>query len=98
MGNVTDPLREYIAKTWDGSMYVNQVPMTLMEIADQIDREHERRMEQCRYETKRAFAKYLRQITAEYEIGRKRKSWLRQMKMQLELEALRLKEAKHEDH
>jgi hypothetical protein len=55
-------------------------------------------MEQCRHETKRAFAKYLRQITAEYERGHKRKSWLSQQKMQLELEALRVKEAKHEDH
>lgn len=42
MSRVTDPLREYIAKTWDGSMYVNQVPMRLLDIADQIDTEHER--------------------------------------------------------
>jgi len=94
---VADPLREYIAKTWDGSMYVNQVPMALMEIADQIDSEHERRMEQCRHETKRAFGKYLRQITGEYERGHKRKSWTAQQRMQLELDVLKYEEAKHED-
>lgn len=91
--HVADLLREYAAWLYDRRTIDEEESMTLHGIADQIDREHERRMEQCRYETRRSFAKYLRQITAEYEIGRKRKSWLRQMKMQLELEALRLKAA-----
>ena len=91
MGKVADTLRGYVDGMHEAGVLSDMDYDILADIADQIDREHERRMEQCRHETKRAFAKYLRQITAEYEIGRKRKSWLRQMKTQLELEALRLK-------
>ena len=81
-----------------GSMYVNQVPMALMEIADQIDREHERRMEQQSYDLRKAFCRYIGGVVDDYKHGHKRKSWLSQQRTQLELEALRVKEAKHEDH
>ena len=70
---VADPLREYIAKTWDGSMYVNQVPMALMEIADQIDSEHERRMEQQSYDLRKAFCRYMGGVLDDYRHGMKRK-------------------------
>ena len=93
---VADPLRERILRLEELG-YQETNPMliqTLEACADRIDREHERRMEQSRHETKRAFAKYIRQITEEYERSHKRKSWLRQQEMQLELDVLRYKEGK----
>ena len=98
MGKVADPLREFadsITDDLDDDTY--WMRDELYWFADQIDREHERRMEQCRHETKRAFAKYLRQITAEYERNHKRKSWLAQRRMQLELYVLRHERRDMED-
>lgn len=98
MGKVADSLREFtdsITDDLDDDTY--WMRDELYRIADQIDREHERRMEQCRHETKRAFAKYLRQIASEYERGHKRKSWLAQQRMRLELDVLKYKEEKDED-
>lgn len=97
-GKVADPLREYTTWLYDRRVIDKEESTELYEIADKIDREHERRIEQCRHETKRAFAKYMRQITAEYERDHKRKSWLAQQRMQLELDVLKYKEAKHENH
>ena len=97
MGKVADPLREQVEATFkiiDLPHFTDideNLCTELLRIADQIDSEHERRMEQCRHETKRAFAKYLRQITAEYERDHKRKSWVAQNKMQLELDVLKCK-------
>lgn len=97
---IADPLRELVT-SYNSATYNKTHKLTLgeyeaklLEIADRIDREHERRMEQSRHETKRAFAKYIRQITEEYERSHKRKSWLRQQEMQLELDVLRYKEGK----
>ena len=106
MSKVADPLREFADRHADklGAAIVGDTQTAessawhyLYRLADQIDQDHERRMEQCRHETKRAFAKYLRQITGEYERGHKRKSWTAQQRMQLELDVLKYKEAKHED-
>ena len=98
MSKVADPLRELVGQMRELDAMARLEQNALLVVADQIDREHERRMEQCRHETKRAFAKYLRQITTEYERSHKRKSWLAQQRMQLELDVLKYKEAKHEDH
>ena len=89
---VADPLRGYVDGMHEAGVLSDMDYDILVDIADQIDSEHERRMEQCRHETKRAFAKYLRQITAEYERDHKRKSWVAQNKMQLELDVLKHKE------
>ena len=97
MSKVADPLRELVGQMRELDAVAGLEQNALLVVADQIDREHERRMEQCRHETKRAFAKYLRQITGEYERDHKRKSWLAQQRMQLEIDVLRYKEAKHED-
>lgn len=100
MGKVADPLREYADNLANGRV-ADYEPSIIAQFihahAEEIDREHEHRMEQCRHETKRAFAKYLRQITTEYERSHKRKSWLAQQRMQLELDVLKYKEEKHED-
>lgn len=94
MGKVADPLRELV-----GSLFTNDMALykDFMSIADEIDREHACRMEQSRHETKRAFAKYVRQVTAEYERGQKRKSWVRQQEMQLELDVLKFKDGGREE-
>ena len=91
MSKITDPLRLYADNMYANNLIDGPQLNAMRRIADQIDREHERRMEQCRHETKRAFAKYLRQITAEYERDHKRKSWVAQNKMQLELDVLKCK-------
>lgn len=105
--HIADPLREFaqMVRRYHGTdvhgkerEYVTVTTAEMLKLADQIDREHECRMEQCRHETKRAFAKYLRQITGEYERGHKRKSWLAQQRMQLELDVFKYKEEKHENH
>ena len=49
---VADPLREYTTWLYDRRAIDKEESTELHDIADQIDREHERRMEQCRYETK----------------------------------------------
>ena len=103
MSKVADPLREFVQAYLSITpndiqrLTIGEFEAKLLDFADEIDREHERRMEQCRHETKRAFAKYLRQITGEYERNHKRKSWTAQQRMQLELDVLKYKEAKHED-
>ena len=91
MGKVADPLRELVGQMRELDTVAKPEQTALLVVADQIDREHERRIEQCRHETKRSFAKYLRQITAEYERDHKRKSWVAQNKMQLELDVLKCK-------
>lgn len=45
----------------------------LLEIADQIDREHERRMEQQSYELRKAFCRYMGGVLNDYRHGMKRK-------------------------
>lgn len=68
MSKIADPLRERILRM-DELGYDERAPMlmqTLSACADQIDAEHERRMEQCRHETKRAALRYLRSVMEDY--------------------------------
>lgn len=60
---ITKELREHAA---------DHVRVELLEIADRIDAEHKRRMEQSRYETRRAVLRYLRGVLVDYERGVKR--------------------------
>jgi hypothetical protein len=39
---ITDEMRKYIAEAWDGSIYINQRPKRLLEIADRIDTEYQK--------------------------------------------------------
>ena len=106
MSKVADPLREYaeMLRRYHGRDihgeerdYVTATTREILELAEQIDRDHELRMEQCRRETKRAFARYLRSVTTEYERGHKRKSWNAQQRMALDLEVCEYKLKKKED-
>lgn len=67
MSRVSDPLREYASIP-----YRSHHRAQLLRIADEIDREHERRMEQSRRDTRHAFARYLRSVIADYLKGYKR--------------------------
>ena len=89
--HVADLLREYAAWLYDRRAIDEEESMTLHGIADQIDREHERRMEQQSYDLRKAFCRYIGGVVDDYKHGHRRKSWLSQQKTQLELEALRLK-------
>jgi hypothetical protein len=67
---VCRPLRDVIAtmRETGGTPSVEE----LEAVADAIDREHRYRMERSRDDTRRAFAKYLRGVIADYLKGRKR--------------------------
>lgn len=68
---IADDLREY-ADYLKGREVSDDDHLVLMGIADQIDREHGERLWQCRRETKRAFARYMRSVITDYEKGVKR--------------------------
>ncbi len=97
---ITQDLREYLDahRAHDGSFTVlgDTTVAELLELASAIDLRHDLRMEQCRRDTKRAYSRYLRGITNEYDHDHKRKSWTAQQQMQLELDVLRF-ELKKED-
>lgn len=42
IATIADELRKYVAEIWDGSMYVNRVPMKLRAIADRMDEQFAR--------------------------------------------------------
>lgn len=75
-----------IAEEIDGphSRTVARIAVELASEADAIDREHERRVRNCRRETKRAFGNYIRTVTEEYERNRKRRrgDWERKQEAQ----------------
>jgi len=74
MGKVADQLREFadnITDDLDDDTY--WMRDELYRIADQIDREHERRMEQQAYELRRAFCRYMGGVLDDYRHGMKRK-------------------------
>ena len=75
MSKVADPLRERILR-FEELGYQESAPMliqTLEACANQIDREHERRMEQQSYELRKAFCRYLGGVINDYRHGMKRK-------------------------
>ena len=68
--HVADPMRELV-----GSLFTNDMALykDFMSIADEIDREHERRMEQQSYELRKAFCRYMGGVLDDYRHGMKRK-------------------------
>ena len=78
---ITKELREWASKHFgktldDGNTLINGLEMLemneLLEIADRIDAEHRRRMDDCRRETRRALVRYLRGVLTDYDKGIKR--------------------------
>ena len=71
---VADPLREYAESTaLLPGMSIREVKDKLQRLADEIDREHERRMEQQSYELRKAFCRYMGGVIEDYKHGMKRK-------------------------
>ena len=91
MSKVSDPLRGYIEGMHEVDVLLDMDHDILNGIADEIDREHERRMEQQSHDLRKAFCRYIGSVVDDYKHGHKRKSWLSQQRTQLELEVLRLK-------
>ena len=72
--HVADPLREFAHSTeLMPGMSLRECRDRLLEIADQIDREHERRMRQQSYDLRKAFCRYIGGIIQDYRFGIKRK-------------------------
>ena len=65
MGKVADPMREFVETylmnntTQETEQWLAMTGRSLLRIADQIDREHERRMEQQSYDLRKAFCRYI---------------------------------------
>ena len=68
---VADPLRKLVRDMveFDGIGRIEE--MALLEVADEIDAEHERRMEDCRRETRRSTCNYISRVVADYKRGKK---------------------------
>lgn len=71
MAGIADPLREYARQ--DGELDACTV-IWLDEHASRIEREHERRMEQCKRDVRRDFARFMRSVIADYEKGVSRRN------------------------
>lgn len=80
--HVADPLREYaqMVRKYHGTdvhgkerEYVTVTTAEMLKLADQIDREHERRMRQQSYDLRKAFCRYLGGVIDDYRHGMKRK-------------------------
>ncbi len=73
MNEITKELREVAAKTEGANRRCGKLYRgDLDHIADRIDAEHERRMDDCRRETRRALVRYLRGVLTDYDKGIKR--------------------------
>lgn len=68
---VTDALRGYVDGMHLMGIMSDRDHIYLTSIADEIDREHERRMEDCRRETRRATCNYISRVVADYKRGKK---------------------------
>lgn len=68
---VADPLREYTTWLYDRSVIDKEESMALLEVADEIDREHERRMDQAREDSRKHTCNYLSRVVADYKRGKK---------------------------
>lgn len=74
MSKVADPLREFAdCITDDLNDDTYWMRDELYRIADKMDCEHERRMEQQSYDLRRAFCRYLGGVIDDYRHGMKRK-------------------------
>jgi len=73
VSKVADPLRELVGQMRELDAVARLEQNALLVVADQIDREHEHRMEQQSYELRRAFCRYMGGVIDDYKHGMKRK-------------------------
>ena len=68
---VADPLRLYADNMYANNLIDGPQLNAMRRIADQIDREHERRMDQAREDSRKATCNYVSRIIADYKRGKK---------------------------
>jgi len=68
---VTDPLRLYADNMYANNLIDGPQLNAMRRIADQIDSEHERRMDQAREDSRKHTCNYMSRIIADYKRGRK---------------------------
>ena len=73
MSKVADPLRELVGQMRELDAVAELEQNALLIVADEIDREHEHRMERQSYELRRAFCRYMGGVIEDYKHGMKRK-------------------------
>ena len=71
MSRVADPLRIGADELHAAHRMDMDALRALLEIADQIDREHERRMDQAREDSRKHTCNYMSRIIADYKRGKK---------------------------
>lgn len=68
---ISDPLRDGTYVLYSSHRMDMEAFKQLLEIADQIDREHEHRMDQAREDSRKHTCNYLSRIVADYKRGKK---------------------------
>lgn len=68
---VADPLRGYVDGMYEAGVLSDMDRDILTSIADEIDRHHNKRMEDCRRETRRSTCNYISRVVADYKRGKK---------------------------
>ena len=80
MSKVADPLRSFVAGSFVYDLKAGghfdekslwEIVDGLEKVADEIDREHERRMDQAREDSRKATCNYMSRIIADYKRGKK---------------------------
>ena len=80
MSKVADPLRSFVAGSFVYDLKAGghfdekslwEIVDGLKKVADQIDRDHERRMDQAREDSRKATCNYVSRIVADYKRGKK---------------------------
>ena len=69
--SVADTLREYVKVMHERGVLPDRDYEILISLADEIDRQHNQRMEDCRRETRRSTCKYISRVVADYKRGKK---------------------------
>lgn len=75
--HVAEPLREFVETylmnntTQENEQWLAMTGRSLLRIANQIDREHERRMDQAREDSRKHTCNYISRVVADYKRGKK---------------------------
>lgn len=72
MSRIADPLRAFVTSSdFALAEVLQRTDECLLVIADEIDREHERRMDQAKTDMRKAACRYMARVVEDYKHGRK---------------------------
>lgn len=72
MSRIADPLRAFVTSSdFALAEVLQRTDECLLVIADEMDREHERRMDQSRNDMRKATCRYMARVVEDYKHGRK---------------------------